>query len=45
MILQKSWKKWLNEGDMNSKYFHLVMKGSLRRNHICPLLTPGGLLN
>ncbi|XP_058746200.1 uncharacterized protein LOC131619076 [Vicia villosa] len=44
MLIQKSRIKWLNEGDTNSRYFHLVMKERRRRNHISPINSNSGLL-
>src|SRR4051812_30336574 len=37
MIIQRSRLKWINDGDVNGRFFHSVMKGRLRRNHIGPL--------
>ncbi|XP_058774615.1 uncharacterized protein LOC131648899 [Vicia villosa] len=45
MLIQKSRLKWLNDGDSNSKFFHMVMKERRRRNHISSLVTSGGFVN
>ncbi|XP_058783440.1 uncharacterized protein LOC131658124 [Vicia villosa] len=45
MIIQKARMKWLNDGDVNSKFFHGVMKKRINRNHIGPVSSPRGLLN
>lgn len=34
MLIQKVRMRWLNEGGVNSKFFHKVMKKGLRRNFI-----------
>ncbi|XP_058784900.1 uncharacterized protein LOC131659770 [Vicia villosa] len=44
MLIQKSRLNWLNDGDNNSKFFHSVMKGRRRLNHIGPLVTQAGMI-
>lgn len=43
MFIQREKMKWFNDGDVNSKYFHAVMKKSLRHNFISSISTSGGL--
>lgn len=45
MIIQRSRMKWLNDGDVNNRFFHSVMKGRSRHNHIGPLYSKRGVLN
>src|SRR3954465_14998899 len=35
MLIQKSRLKWLNDGDINSRFFHNVVKEMRQRNRIC----------
>lgn len=34
LIKQKSWAKWILEGDPNTKYFHACLKSRRRRNQM-----------
>ncbi|XP_058752845.1 uncharacterized protein LOC131626046 [Vicia villosa] len=43
LIFQKSRSKWENEGDINSRYFHSLLKERRRRNFIGGLPTPSGI--
>lgn len=44
MLIQKARLKWLNDGDLNIKFFHRVMKERGRHNHIRVLNTQGGMV-
>lgn len=45
MIIQRAKRKWLNDGDMNSKFFHMAMKKRLSHNHIGPISSSRGMLS
>lgn len=45
MLIQRSRLKWLNEGDDNSRFFHLVMKQGIRRNFLGPFITVNGAVS
>lgn len=45
MLIQKARLKWLNDGDINSKIIHRVMKGRRRHNHIGSILTSTGIFD
>ncbi|XP_058780621.1 uncharacterized protein LOC131654295 [Vicia villosa] len=45
ILLQKSRVKWDKEGDLNSRYFHNIMKARRRRNFIGSVTTEGGVLD
>src|SRR4051812_7049909 len=45
MLIQRARVKWLNDGDINNKYIHAVMKKSLRRNHFGSISTSMGILS
>lgn len=37
LMKQKSRKKWLNEGDQNTRYFHSGIKGRRRVNSVASI--------
>lgn len=41
MIIQRLRIRWLKDEDSNNKFFHRVMKQSIRRNHIGGMITNG----
>ncbi|XP_058765879.1 uncharacterized protein LOC131639401 [Vicia villosa] len=43
MLIQRARLKWLNDGDVNSKFVHAIMKKGLRCNFIGPISTSRGL--
>ncbi|XP_058754420.1 uncharacterized protein LOC131627572 [Vicia villosa] len=45
MLIQKSRLKWLNAGDVNSRFFHNVVKERRRRNRICLLNSNEGVVS
>ncbi|XP_058753181.1 uncharacterized protein LOC131626381 [Vicia villosa] len=45
MLIQKARIKWLNHGDSNSEFFHRVMKGRRRHNHIGSILTSSEIVD
>lgn len=45
MIIQRSIVKWLNDGDVNSRYFHAIMKKGMRHNFIGPISTSRGMIS
>src|SRR4051812_40938113 len=45
ILRQKSRSKWISEGNVNSKYFHRMMKGRWRRNNIVGLNSADGFLS
>ncbi|XP_058726479.1 uncharacterized protein LOC131597832 [Vicia villosa] len=42
LLRQKSRKKWIKEGDQNTKYFHHSIKDRRRRNNIVAVTSVGG---
>ncbi|CAK8543523.1 unnamed protein product [Lathyrus sativus] len=44
MLLQKSRLKWDNEGDMNNRFFHSVMKDRRKKNFIGSIQFENGLI-
>lgn len=45
ILRQKSKCRWVHFGDVNSKYFHSIMKGRFKRNNIVILDSGHGLLS
>lgn len=44
MLIQKARVRWLNDGDINSKYFHKIMKKGMKRNYIGLISTDRGVI-
>lgn len=45
ILIQKYRMKWLNDGDVNNKFFHSIMKNTRRRNYIGSINYNRGLVN